>query len=257
MHANLSFPLALPLTFVLVLTRLAGAFVFVPMPGREAGPGMARIVFAFASAIALYPRWPHLDVSAITPALLTSWLFSEAALGISIGLMVGFLTEALTVGAQMLGLQAGYGYSAVIDPATQADSEVLQVLAQLTAGLLFFSMGLDRLVLRAFALSFDRYPPGQFLATQDLAHTVIALGANIFTVGLRLAFPILGLLLMTEIALGLVGRISSQLHLGAHAAPLKMLLTLGTFAAVLKVAPQLYEAYATQVFGALERNLFG
>jgi len=60
MHADLSFPLALPLTFVLVLARLAGAFVFVPMPGREAGPGMARIVFAFASAIALYPRWPHL-----------------------------------------------------------------------------------------------------------------------------------------------------------------------------------------------------
>jgi flagellar biosynthesis protein FliR len=112
-------------------------------------------------------------------------------------------------------------------------------------------------VLKAFALSFDRYPPGQFLLSRDLAHTVIALGANIFAVGLRLAFPILGLLLMTEIALGLVGRISSQLHLGAHAAPLKMLLTLATFAAVLKVAPQLYEAYATQIFGALQRGLFG
>jgi hypothetical protein len=47
------------------------------------------------------------------------------------------------------------------------------------------------------------------------------------------------------------------LHLGAHAAPLKMLLTLATFAAVLKVAPQLYEAYATQIFGALQRGLFG
>ncbi len=257
MHASLSFPLALPLTFALVLVRLVGAFVFVPMPGREAGPGMARIVFAFAAAIALYPRWPHLDVSAITPGILTGWLFSEAALGISIGLMVGFLTEALTMGAQMLGLQAGYGYSAVIDPVTQADSEVLQVLAQLTAGMLFFALGLDRIVLRAFALSFDRYPPGQFLLTQDLAHTVIGLGANIFVVGLRLAFPILGLLLMAEIALGLVGRISSQLHMGAHAAPLKMLLTLATFAAVLKVAPELYEAYASQVFGALERGLFG
>jgi len=60
MHASLSFPLALPLSFARVLVRLAGAFVFVPMPGREAGPGMARIVFAFAAAIALYPRWPQL-----------------------------------------------------------------------------------------------------------------------------------------------------------------------------------------------------
>jgi flagellar biosynthesis protein FliR len=143
----------------------------------------------------------------------------------------------------------------VVDPTTQADSEVLQVLAQLTSGLLFFASGLDRLVIRAFALSLERYPPGRFVLTKNLAQTVIELSANIFTVGLRLALPIIGLLLMTEIALALVGRINSQLHVGGNAAPIKMLLTLGTLVAVLRVAPQLYEGYAAQVFGAIRHSL--
>jgi flagellar biosynthesis protein FliR len=157
----------------------------------------------------------------------------------------------------MLGLQAGYGYVSVIDPTTQADSEVLQVLSQLTAGLLFFAIGLDRFVLQAFAQSLERYPPGSFVLTRNLAQSVIELGSDVFSVGLRLAFPVLGLLLMTEISLALVGRMSAQLHLGAHAAPVKLLLTLVTFAAVVKVAPQLYEAYASRMLRTLQHSLFG
>ena len=49
-----------------------------------------------------------------------------------------------------------------------------------------------------------------------MAQMVIELGANVFTIGLRLALPILGLLLMTEIALALVGRMTTQLQSGAE-----------------------------------------
>jgi flagellar biosynthesis protein FliR len=257
MHAELSLPAGLPLAFLLVLTRVAGAFVFVPMPTREAGPGIARAVFALACTVALFPRWPAIDPAAAGTGVFIVWMVSEAAFGISLGLMVAFLAEALTMGAQLLGLQAGYGYASVVDPTTQADSDVLQVLAQLTSGLLFFSTGLDRLVIRAFADSLQRYPPGRFALTETLARTVIGLGANIFTVGLRLAFPILALLLMTEISLALVGRMSAQMHLGAHAAPLKMLLTLATLVAVLKVTPRLYESYAATIFHAMRESFPG
>lgn len=256
MPAEVQIPLALPLTFVLVLARMAGAFVFVPMPLKDAGPGTARVVLAAASALALFPRWPVLDVSHVTLGVMTGWLFSEAAFGLSIGLVTGFLAEALTMGAQILGLQAGYGYASVVDPTTSADSDVLQVLAQLTGGLLFFTTGLHRWVIRAFALSFDRYPPGQFALSRNLAELLIALGSNIFVVGLRLALPIVGLLVMTEVAMALIGRLSPQLHAGSSAMAVKLLLALATLATVLKVVPNLYESYANELFGALRHALF-
>jgi flagellar biosynthesis protein FliR len=139
----------------------------------------------------------------------------------------------------------------VIDPTTQADSDVIQVVARLTGGLLFFAFGLDGQILRALALSLEVHPPGQFVLTRTLVETVVALGANVFALGLRLAFPVLGLLLLTEISLALVGRLSSSLQLGHNAAPLKMLLTLGTLAALLKIVPGLYLGYAEQLLAPL------
>lgn len=254
MHAELTVSASTLIAFLLVLSRMVGVFVFVPLPVKDAGPSVARIVFALASAIALFPRWPSIDAHAVTLGTLAEWLISEGALGMAIGLMVSFITEFLTFGAQTLGLQAGYGYASVVDPTTQADSDVLPVMAQLTSGLLFFTTGLHRLVVSAFAASLDRYPPGQFAITQGLAQTVIQLSANVFSVGLRLALPVIGLLLMTEIALALLGRVNSQLHLGMQAFPAKMLLTLVTLASVLLVVPVLYQAFAAEVFENIRRS---
>lgn len=254
MHAELTISASTLLAFLLVVSRMVGVFVFVPLPVKDSGPSVARIVFGLATAIALFPRWPSIDARAVTFGVLTEWMIAEAAMGMAIGLMISFITEFLTFGAQTLGLQAGYGYASVVDPTTQADSDVLPVMAQLTAGLLFFTTGMHRYVISAFAASLDKYPPGQFPMTHDLAQTVIGLSANIFSVGLRLALPIMGLLLMTEIALALLGRINSQLHLGMQAFPAKMLLTLVTLVSVLLIVPTLYRAFASEVFENIRRN---
>jgi flagellar biosynthesis protein FliR len=166
-------------------------------------------------------------------------------------MLVSFIAEALTVGAQMLSLQAGYGYASVVDPNTQADSGILAMIAQITAGLLFFATGLDRRVIMAFALSLDRYPPGSFNLSRGMAENVIQVGSNIFSVGLRLAFPVIGLLLMTDVALALLGRVNAQLQLVQQAFSAKMLLTLVALSAILIVVPSLYEAFAAQVFDAI------
>jgi flagellar biosynthesis protein FliR len=63
------------------------------------------------------------------------------------------------------------------------------------------------------------------------------------------------LLLMTDLALALLGRISSQLHLSSHAFPAKMLLTLLTLGALLVAVPTLYSAIATSVFTQLRQLL--
>jgi flagellar biosynthetic protein FliR len=234
----------------MVLVRMAGAFVFVPLPINGAGPSQLRVVLALACTFALYPRWP-----AVNPptglAQMFVWLISEAALGVSIGLAVSFISESLTVGAQMLSLQAGYGFASVVDPTTQADSGVLLVVAQLTAGLLFFATGLDHQVVQAFAWSLDKYPPGAFAISRGAAELLLRTGAGVFVVGLRIALPIIGLMLMTDIALALLGRINSQLQLVSLAFPTKMLLALAMLSTILVVFPALYNGFAAQVFSAV------
>jgi flagellar biosynthesis protein FliR len=183
-------------------------------------------------------------------------LFTEMALGVGIGLMVSFINEALTLGAQILSFEAGYSYASAIDPTTGADSDVFPVLAQLLAGLLFFTLGLHRFVIKAFADSLTRYPPGNFQLSRNLSQDVIRLGGDLFAVGLRLALPVIGLLMMTEIALGVMGRINSQIHMGQHATPAKMLLAMMTLATIFGITPALYQSYAGEVFSVI-RRIFG
>ncbi|HLH05004.1 MAG TPA: flagellar biosynthetic protein FliR [Bryobacteraceae bacterium] len=253
--ANLQISASTLFAFVFVLARMSGVFVFIPLPGREAGPTLPRIALALGATIALYARWPAVTLNTLTLPLAIFLMLSEMALGAAVGLLVAFLTEAFTVGAQSLAMQAGYAYASVVDPSTNADSDVLMVIAQLLAGLLFFTADLHLWVMRVFARSLELYPPGQFLLTRNVATDIVQAGAGIFAIGLRLSLPIVVLLLLTEITLSLVGRISTQLHVAAHTAPVKMLLTLVALSSILIVMPHLYRAYADQILRLVERVL--
>ena len=64
------------------------------------------------------------------------------------------------------------------------------------------------------------------MVTGDAAQAVIRLSGSLFAVGVRLAFPIVALLFMAEVALALLGRVNSELHISSHSFPLKILITL-------------------------------
>jgi flagellar biosynthetic protein FliR len=233
--------------FLLVLARVSGAFIYVPLPGIKTGPEAARVVLALSLTFVLFPRWPAIDASNVSLGVLIGWMLAEAGLGIAVGLTVAFLTEGFQMGAQIISLQAGYTFATTIDPASGADSSVLLSMAQLTAGLLFFATGLDRQVLLIFAQSLSSHPPGHFAITPSMANAVIQMGASVFTTGLRLVLPLLGLLLMVEISLALLARLNAQLHLITLAFPVKMLLSLTLLAWLVLIFPKVFAQSSNQV----------
>src|SRR4029077_5156700 len=125
-----------------------------------------------------------------------------------------------------------------IDPNSEADSGILLVFAQLMAGMLFFAMGLDREVLRLFAHSLDRVPTGAYFFGRASAEPLIRLGAILFSVGVRLALPVVALLVMGDVALALMGRLNAQLQLLGLAFPAKMLTALLLLSWVSAVFPR-------------------
>ena len=211
---------------LLVLARVGGSLVFVPLPGVKSAPDSARIALALGFTLALYGQWPVVRTDAVTVAALAGWALAEAAVGLAIGVSVAIALEAFTLSAQVLGLQAGYAYASTIDPNTEADSGILLVFAQLMSGMLFFALGLDREILRLFAISLEKVPPGEYVFGRATAEPLIRLGATLFSVGVRLALPVVALLVMVDVALALLGRINAQLQLLTLAFPAKMLTTL-------------------------------
>jgi len=250
MPSEASLPLAAVYAFLLVLARVSGALIFTPMPGLSASPEPARIFFSLSLTVALYPLWP-----AVKPlpgmGLLAVWLLAETALGITIGLVVGFLAEAFAMFGQISGLQAGYSFASTVDPNTQADSTVFVIMSQTIAGLLFFALGLHREVLRVLARSLETTPPGSFVLAPATAERIVRLGSTIFSTGLRLAMPVVALLLMVDLALALLGRINAQLQLLILAFPAKMMAALALLAATAAMFPRVYRECAMRLFEML------
>jgi flagellar biosynthetic protein FliR len=255
MRGEVLLPLGAVYGFLLVLARVGGTFVFVPLPGVRGAVEPARVVLALSLTVALAPQWPAIER---TPGLgqLVNWLVLEAALGMVAGLAVEFLSEALRVAAQVVGLQAGYAYASMVDPQTQADSGILLIVAQLASGLLFFAMGLDREVIRTLARSLETYPPGAWTPPVSSAPAMVGLAGGMFSTGVRLALPAAALLVLVDIALALLGRLHSQLQLLTISFPAKMLAALAVLAWVSVLIPRLYRGYAVEGLGVV-RTLLG
>jgi flagellar biosynthesis protein FliR len=225
MRGELVLSTATLLGFLVTLARVAGVFVFVPLPGLRSGFDAARVVLSMTVTLALFQSWPRLT-GAPSVGLLAVWTLSEAALGIGIGLAVSFVVEGIGVAAQVMGLQAGYAFASTIDPNTQADSGILVIFTQLVASLLFIALGFDREVLRVFAASLGSLPAGSFVINQAAAARLLGTAAVMFSTGVRLALPVVAVLVMVDLSLALLGRINSQLQLLTVAFSIKMLVAL-------------------------------
>lgn len=255
MPANLTVSAGTVLAFLLVLARVSGAMVFVPLPGFSGAPGMARAAFSLAFTLALAPRWPNLDGISAGAGTLAAWAVAEGAIGVAIGLAAAMVIEVTTFAAQMLGMPAGYGYAQTVDPNTQADAGILLVVAQLAAGMLFFALGMDGQVLRLFSASLERIPPGAYVFRLTSAEAFIRLSGRLLAAGARLALPVVALLVMVDVALALMGRLNAQLQLLSLAFPAKMLTALFVLAAVLALYPRVLAQFSLGAWRVAQRVL--
>jgi flagellar biosynthetic protein FliR len=254
---NLGLPVSTMLAFLYVLARVSGLIVFLPVPGFKNAPSIFRVVLAVALSIALLPSWPSPPDTLPSFGELTAIAFAEAGFGLMVGLAVAFLSEGFQLAAQIFGVQAGYGFASIVDPTSQADSGVIQVLLSLVTGLLFFTTGIDQQVLRVLAASFEKFPAGAWAPSVASLDGIVRLGGGVFTIGLRLATPIIGLLLLLDLALALLGRMQQQLNLLSLSFPIKMLATLAIMAALAPVIARIYESSAGHTMEALWRVVHG
>jgi flagellar biosynthetic protein FliR len=248
---TLGLPLSTMIAFLLVLARVAGLVGFLPVPGFKSAPALIRIVLAVAISISLFPLWPSMPDELPSFGKLAGWAFAEMGFGMVVGLAVSFLVEAFQIGAQALSLQAGYSYASTIDPSTQADSGVLQVVMTLMTGLLFFTSGMHRELIRLLAASFQKFPAGTWTPSAASLNGILHLGSEMFSLGLRIAMPVIALLLLIDLSLAFLGRMQQQLQLLTLAFPIKMLAALAILVALSPVLVRIFQSAAARTLAAI------
>lgn len=241
----LEVPTAWLLNFVLLLARTSGLFVFVPIPGARGFPVAPKIVLSATLAFLLLPAALSMQDASVLESPAAIWnlagmLLGEAVFGLAIGASTSLLLEAFGLAAQILGFQAGYSYINMVDPTTQVDASILNVLFTLLSGLLFFAFDLHLHLVRALATSLEQWPLGGFVTRPADAQMVTRLGGAVFETGVRLAFPVIATLLLIDLTLGLLNQVNSRLQLLTLAFPIKILAAIALIHPLLRLSARLF-----------------
>ncbi len=240
MHGESLFSFATLVGFLFTLARVSGVFAFLPLASFRATPEPVKAVLSLAFTMILWPEWKgNADLSV---ARIVGTLAGELVLGLAIGLTVTIVLELFQVAAQIVSLQAGFAFASTIDPTSGADSTVLITLAQLTAGLLFFATGGDRLLTRVLADSLRLCPPGVFTLKAGWADALVRFSSTIFSAGLRLAAPVVALLLLADVSLAVLGRMQQQLQLVSLTMPVKLAGTMLLLSLTVAFEPRFLES---------------
>jgi type III secretion protein T len=211
----------------LLMSRMLVAFSIIPLFVGQGVPASMRMIFVAGLACALLPLAFADDALASIPLVsMPVYVAKEAAIGLVIGLLASVGFWALYAAGSIIEYQAGLAFATTIDPLTgQEDSLLGSLLVRLFTALFLVTGGLLSLI----AMLFDSYmiwPLSSMtpvVASPLLVELLLRALSDLLVTALKVAAPFVILMLLIEVAFGLLARFAPLLNVFFLVLPLKVL----------------------------------
>lgn len=239
--AAISILLSHTIPWMLVLVRISGVFIAAPMIGSLAIPMRFRVLIAVAMSAAAYPALASASTAApAAPVIqdvitLFPMLLSELLIGFAIGAIASLPLLAMEASGVIMGQSIGFGLARVYNPESDTDTDLLGQLLFYIASGLFFTMGGLEMLFTTLLSTFSRVPPGGFAVGMLPLETFVAVLASGFELALRVALPVVGIVLLIALILGAVSKTMPQINVMSVGFTIKMLAGLTVLATALYV----------------------
>lgn len=236
--------------FALLLVRPGMIVAIAPALGGMYVPAPVKIGLTVLLAIGLLPSVP---VTFAKDVALTIVIAREAV----IGLALAFVARALIAGAELAGhlsgQQIGFSYGATVDPASGVRSTILTTLYGSLAILAFFAINGHHALLRALAASYAGLPIGAGHVDSSIVAAVRQTLGLVFTTGIRLAAPVVIVLLIVELLVGLISRAAPALNFMVIGYPLRLIVGLFVVGLVIPAIPAVTASLTDQTIALAAR----
>lgn len=209
---------------LIILVRIIGTIAFLPIIEETKLPRIALVGFGLGISFSVFFK---IDVSAqyYTPHLLsyTLLLIKEALVGLVMGFVVKIFFQIYPFVGSLLSTQGGLGMSMVMDPTAGTQSTLIGRLYNLGLGAFFVLSGGYHWLIHTLVQSFELIPIGQELFGPDIVMSLIESIGLYFQLGLKLAIPIVSVILVVDFAMGILARTVPQMNMFVIGIPLKMI----------------------------------
>ncbi len=238
--------------FVLVLSRLTGLFLFAPLLSSPTLPRQVRALLAIGFAAAVYPTIvaagsvpARLDLFDLAPMMA-----SELLIGLSIGVLASIPLFTAQLSGIIMGQQMGLGLASVYNPAIDFEGDTLgQILFFVALASYLVAGGLEA-VFGALLSTFQTIPFGGFGAEDTPLDLLVAITSSGFSLALRLALPVLLILMLESVAVGFIMKTVPGLNIMNIGFPIRILL--GMFMVVSSIVIT-FEVLMSEIWTDLEK----
>jgi flagellar biosynthetic protein FliR len=202
--------------------RVLALFSALPVLGTRMVPMRVRVALAFLVAFCAQPVLPSMPVVALDSSGALLLVVQQVAIGLTLGFAVRIVFAAVEFAGELIGLQMGLNFAGFFDPVTASAATATSRFFGTVVAWLFIVINGHLTVIAAVVKSFEAFPVGDrpFAFLSSLApHTW---GAEVFSLGLWIALPLIAMLLFVNLVLGVISRVAQQMNVFAIGFPVTL-----------------------------------
>lgn len=214
--------------FIFPFTRIIALIASSPILGNRQIPVRMKISLALLLTVIIAPTLaiqPNIDPASAQGFII---LLQQMLAGLAIGFTMRLIFTAVEMSGEIAGLQMGLGFASFYDPINASFSPVVAQFMGIIAALAFLGMDGHLYMLEALADSFRVFPISSTTPPAAALYTLAAWGSNIFTHALQLSMPVIGALLITNLALAILTRSAPQLNIFQIGFPISLAIGFAT-----------------------------
>lgn len=248
------------ISFLFVFVRVGIIFATLPFFSAEILPRRITAILAFFLSLVLMPVVPPaaITMDQLNVLALGVFLIHELLIGLCLGLTVNVIFAGVQIAGQLMGFQMGFAIANVVDPMTGANAPITANVLYITTFLLFLSFGGHHLLIKALVESYYIIPMEARFPQQSYLMAAINYAAQMFIVAVKVAAPVIGVLLLINISFAITARAIPQMNVFIMAFPLTIAVGLIFITVVMKFLPHFVSGAmdASWIFMKASMSLF-
>ena len=146
----------------------------------------------------------------------------STANGLVLGYIVNICFYTLKMAGKLIDNQLGLSMASTYDPNTQSQSTIIENLMYFVGIVIFFVVDAHHILIDSIQKSFNLIPIGYSILENNLSY-IIHVFTQYFIIGIKLAIPVIIVLILTDLITGIISRSISGLNVMIIGMPLKML----------------------------------
>lgn len=214
----------------LIFLRISSYFVATQIFFPSGTPIMFKTGFSMILAYGMISGIDYTGALAVdSNYMIIFYIVSEVITGVILGYITNLVFQAAKFAGSWIDIHAGFSMVTVLDPATQTSTTLMGNLFYFVSLAFFFMINGQELIVKCIYESISIVPLGQTIVYQETVMGAAETIVDFFALGVKIAIPIVLIIVMTDVCLGLITRTVPTIPIMIFGMPIKNILGFVTF----------------------------